>query len=585
MVNEHLSEDLLKEIIDNHDKLLDHDPRLSTDATQESQRRAEDLEALLDVSLTLNSSLDVDAVLDRVMRNAIGLMKAQRGLVMLLDDNGELQVRSAYNLCREEMMEEDFRISSSITSQVAATGRSVFTSDAQSDNRFSAAKSVVELNLRSIMCVPVMLKGTVIGVIYLDSSDRGKVFLKSDLYLFELYAQLVAIALNNARTFEQTERLKSYHQSVVANSPTGIVVMDNDTRIASINAIALEILDLDREKIRLLHQDLSPTSLLDLIPESERSRWQQMLATVVTTQEPHTHPRHYHNTGYLEKVLSIKIAPTDRLSDGSSGLIMALEDVTEKVTMEQYVILSEKLVARGEMAATVAHELNNYLSIIANNAELLSLNVDRSKFDKAKHNTSAIVDHVFKVKRFVDSLMDFSNPEPEYIAYDLRRLIDDLLFSLRIQPRLKLIQFSIDMANDLPSLEIDVGQVQQVLMNLLNNAADAIEERAVHESENGEDTEFAREIGIRADYDSEADEISVAVTDNGVGMSKETLAKIFTLHFSTKKGGHGLGLYNCQKIVDQHGGKLTAESTLGEGTTFTLTLPRFHTGIDSPDEP
>ncbi len=87
--------------------------------------------------------------------------------------------------------------------------------------------------------------------------------------------------------------------------------------------------------------------------------------------------RYFHNTGYLEKVLSLKISPLQALPNGHDGLVMTVQDITEEVTMEQYVILSEKLVARGEMAASVAHELNNFLSIISNNAELLSINLDR----------------------------------------------------------------------------------------------------------------------------------------------------------------------------------------------------------------
>ncbi len=204
----------------------------------------------------------------------------------------------------------------------------------------------------------------------------------------------------------------------------------------------------------------------------------------------------------------------------------------------------------------------------------MSLNYDREKFDKVKFNSKSIVENIFKIKRFVDSLMDFSNPEPEYISYDIKRLIDDLLFSMRIQPRLKLIHFTIDMTVEIPNLEIDVGQVQQVLMNLLNNAADAIEDHASKQTDT--EKQFSREIGVTAAFDAAQDKIVVQIRDNGIGMSNEVRAKIFTLHFSTKKGGHGLGLYNCVKIVKQHGGTLTVDSVAGQGSTFTLVLPRFH---------
>lgn len=545
-------------------------------STAEDQQRVNDFRALLEVTLAINASLDLDEVLELVMRKAIELMHAERGLVMLLDDQNELQVKAAYNLAKDELNDNDFRISGSVTSKVAASGQSIYSSDAQSDEETRGQKSIVELNIRSILCVPMTIKDTVTGVIYLDSraTATSKIFSKPDLYLLELYAQMVARAVENAKVYDSLRRMQRYLESVVSSSPVGIIVMDHAGRIATINTIALEILDLNKDRIRLLGRDLSPTRLQEVLPESQRSHWNTLINTVIATGSEFGDPRFYHNTGYLEKILSVKIAPIASLSTGDEGLIMTIEDATEKVTMEQYVILSEKLVARGEMAASVAHELNNYLAIISNNAELMNLNIEREKFDKVKFNSSSIIENVFKIKRFVDSLMDFSNPEPEYISYDIRRLIDDLLFSLRIQPRLKLVQFSIDMGGEIPNLEIDVGQVQQVLMNLLNNAADAIEERAIAANESGES--YSREIGINVSYRPDADQILISVRDNGMGMLPETLEKVFNLHFTTKKGGHGLGLFNCRKIAKQHDGELTVMSERHVGTTFTLTLPRLH---------
>lgn len=548
-------------------------------SSDEDLRRVQDLRELLQVTLAINASLDLDEVLELVMHKAIELMHAERGLVMLLDEKNELQVKAAYNLAKEQLSDSDFRISSGVTSRVAATGQSIYSSDAQSDEETRGLKSIVELNIRSILCVPMTIKETVTGVIYLDSraTATSKMFSKVDLYLLELYAQMVARAVENAKVYDSLRRMQRYLESVVSNSPVGIIVMDHAGHIATINTIALEILDLNKDKIRLLGRDLAPTRLQQVIPDSQRSHWNTMMNTVIATGTEFSDPRFYHNTGYLEKILSIKIAPIASLATGDEGMIMTIEDATEKVTMEQYVILSEKLVARGEMAASVAHELNNYLAIISNNAELMNLNIEREKFDKVKFNSSSIIDNVFKIKRFVDSLMDFSNPEPEYISYDLRRLIDDLLFSLRIQPRFKLVQFSIDMGSDLPNLEIDVGQIQQVLMNLLNNAADAIEERAIAADAAGES--FNRQIGIAVSYREANELIVVDIRDNGMGMTPETREKVFNLHFTTKKGGHGLGLFNCRKIATQHGGTLQVESQPMLGTTFTLTLPRLHTTL------
>ncbi len=562
------------------DQVAEANPRIKHDEP-ETTKATSDLKALLEVSLAVNSSLVLDDVLQIVMRNAIELMQAERGLIMLLTKDDELQVKTAYNLREEDILDEDFRVSSSITSQVASTGKSVYTSDAMADERYSQQASIVEMHLRSIMCVPIKDKEEIIGVIYVDNSNQTKMFLKSDLYLFELYAQSVANALRNASHYDALLQLKLYNESVIKKSPIGTIVIDDLCHIATISPVALEVLELNCDAIQPIGTDAVATNILDLFPDHEKPRWQNMIETVFATGEDFADDRYFHNTGYVEKVLSIRISPLSVMPGGGRGLIMAIEDITEKVVMEKYVILSEKLAAKGEMAASIAHELNNYLAIASTNAELLGMNVDRRQYDKARFNAKSIVDNIFKIKRFVDSLMDFSKPDPEYISYDIRHLIEDLLFSLRVQPRFKRTHFTIDLGQEIPNLEMDVGQIQQVLMNLLNNAADAIAERAVMEEAEG--NKLKREIGITAGYDEDGQQVSVEITDNGIGMSEATLAKVFNMHFTTKKGGHGLGLANCRKIVENHYGELMARSKQGEGTNFKVVLPRYqpkHTESD-----
>jgi PAS domain S-box-containing protein len=553
------------------DSVAETNPRIAAGAS--TDKSASDLKALLDVSRLVNSTLVLEDVLELVMRKAIEFMEAERGLIMLLDENGSLQTTSAYNLCKEEMLQEEFKISSSVAARVAKTGMSIYASDAQQDERYANQRSVVELNLRSIMCVPVRIQEEVIGCIYLDNSSQARMFLKSDLYLFELYAQMVGTALHNARNYERVDRLQKFNASVVNTSPIGLVVVDAHGRMAAINTAALEIFDLNRDDVRTISTEADATKFVASLPLSEQPRWAHMINAVLKSREDYADSRFFHNTGYVEKAMSVKISPCRELPNGDDGLIISVEDITEKVIMEKYVILSEKLVAKGEMAASIAHELNNYLAIASTNAELLTMNVDTGKYDKAKFNSKSVVENIFKIKRFVDNLMDFSRPESDYISYDVKHLIEDLLFSLRVQARFKRTQFSLSLNNDCPPLDMDVGQIQQVLMNLLNNAADAIEERAIHEEQSGR--EHTRSIAIETKWDSQTEMATILVTDNGTGMSEETLKKLFTLHFTTKKGGHGLGLSNCRKIVLNHGGELTVASSVGVGTTFTVRLPRF----------
>jgi signal transduction histidine kinase len=548
--------------------IADENPRIDSEINQKS-KSLDDLKAILQVSLAVNSSLVLEEILNVVMQKAIELLSAERGFLMLLDDSGELRFKSAHNITKENLTDRDFRISNSIADQVASSGKAVFTSDAQSDDRFSNQKSVLELHLRSIMCVPLKIKSNVIGIIYLDNSSQAKFFLKSDLFLFQLFAQQAAQAIHNATLYDHLMDLKVYNEKVVNRSPVGIVVIDSSYNLISINDAALNALDKNRENIVLLEPEKKPSKFLDLIPLNEFGKWRQMIDIALTTNQPFEDARYFHNTGYDEKALSVKITPISKLPYGGDGLILTIEDITEKVIMERYVILSEKLVARGEMASSIAHELNNYLAIISNNAELLGLNLSKESYEKAENNSQQISEAISKMKRFTDGLIDFSKLETDIIDYDIRHLIEELLFSLKAQNRFKKITVSLDMAPNLPKVAIDVGQVQQVFMNMLYNASDAIEEKVI----NSKEPEFDGKIVIAAAVNPVKEEVLITVSDNGTGIQEEFQTKIFQPHFTTKKSGHGLGLANCKKIINNHKGTLTLTSEPGKGTTFHISLP------------
>lgn len=545
------------------------EPRIQS-KSQAAEQSTEDLHALLEISIGINATMRLEDTLQVVMKNAIDLLKAERGFIMLLDDYGQLQFKTAYNLKNEEIGGDDFRISNTIANKVAQSGKPIFTSDAQDDERFANQASVQELHLRSIICVPMTLKNSVIGIIYLDNSRQAKHFLKTDLYLLQLLSGLAASAVHNATLYEHLLDLKRFTEKVVNRSPVGILVINSEYQLISINDAALQVFEKNKEQIHFVSDDKNPTRFFELVSESAAEKWRRMIDISFTTGKPFEDARYFHNTGYIEKALSVKISPIDKLPLESGGLVMTIEDITEKVIMEKYVILSEKLVARGEMSASIAHELNNYLTIINNNAELLTRNLDSQKFEKVGFNCKQITDSIGKMKRFTDGLMDSSKLDGEFISYDIKRLLEDLLFSLRAQKRFKEILFTTDLSGPLPNIQMDVGQIQQVFLNLMNNAADALEERQDKEDS---DSSFEKHISISAKIDEDKKMIVVEFADNALGMDAETISKLFQPHFTTKKDGHGLGLANCKKIAARHEGSLTAESKPGEGSLFRLALP------------
>jgi PAS domain S-box-containing protein len=558
------SGDIVGEIEALIEKVQTSRPRLKKDREEEpSKLKNSDLKALLDVSQAINSTLVLDEILQRVMKKAVELLKAERGFLMLLDEEKNLQFKTAHNLVKEALSQEDFKISMSIANQVAKTGISVYTSDALEDERYSKQKSVMELKLRSIMCVPLKSKEKIIGIVYLDNSSQANIFLQSDLDLFEVFASQASLAIENAKLYENILALKIYNENVVSKTPIGIIVVDKNFKITIANRTSQEIFRKIGWQNAPGQKEIHQLSLFELIPLDEKARWKKICYQVLFTGKPFEEDRFYHKTSAGELALALKISPLNSLDDQVIGLIIVFEDITDKLNLEKHLIMSEKLVAKGEMSISIGHELNNYLNIISNNAELLPLNLSRGETDKAQQNCQGIVETVATMRRFTDGLMDFSKLETQKVQYDLVRLMEDLLFSVRPLKLYSRIKILTRYDNNLPQVWIDVGQIQQVILNLLNNGAEAILAKS---PEGGI-------IYLTLSHVSDKNLVEIKISDTGTGIDPANLPLIFEPHFTTKPEGHGFGLFTCQKIVKNHGGQIRVESKLGQGSTFTLSLP------------
>ncbi len=524
--------------------------------------RVRNLEALLDISKAINSTLVLDEILRRVMRHAIELLHAERGFLMLLDEGGDLQFRTAHNIRKESLdTEDDFRISRSIADRVAATGESEYTSNAQEDPRYANQKSVAELSLRFIICVPLKVKDSVIGVCYLDNQSRAGLFGKSDLRLFELFAEQAAIAIENAKLYERLLALKRYNENVVNKTPVGICVVDSEFHILTFNDAAERIFSAPHDTWDAKKLIDEKTPLLQIIPKADRGWWERALRDVGERQKPHAKDKYFVTIGGREMVLSLKISPLNGDKDATPNIIVVAEDITEKTILEKYVILSEKMVAKGEMAASIAHEINNHLEILTAHAELLPLHLKNNRLEKLPDSCGKILDSIDRMTRFTRGLMDYSQVDTDLVEYNLKDLVEEHLFTIRPLRRFSSVQFRTQFETEVPLVRLDVGQIQSVLLNLYNNAIDAARPGT------------GIQINVSVTHIPEDQTVELRVSDNCAGMSPEVLSRLFEPHFTTKKTGHGLGLSNCRTIVQNHGGTITAESTLGEGTTFIVRLP------------
>src|SRR5579859_3104393 len=213
------------------------------------------LRALADTSGVINSSLDLSSVLNEVMDTIIRLTGAERGFLMLNDERGVLQFRIARNMDRESLDSSGFQVSRTVLTQVAQSGEPIVTTNAQADPRFSAQESVVGYNLRSIVCVPLKFKNTVTGVIYVDSRIRTGLFTERERDLLAAFANQAAIAIENARQFQQVTELKNLLDNVFASIASGVITTDAHDLVTLANRSAETILGSTSAMLRRVKQD------------------------------------------------------------------------------------------------------------------------------------------------------------------------------------------------------------------------------------------------------------------------------------------------------------------------------------------
>jgi two-component system NtrC family sensor kinase len=255
--------------------------------------------------------------------------------------------------------------------------------------------------------------------------------------------------------------------------------------------------------------------------------------------------------------------PIPGSQEGSARAVIVWQDRTEERRLENSLMQAGKLAAIGQLAAGVAHEINNPLTVINANAEMLQMSIEPT--DDNYESVELIAQAGQRAANVVRGLLDFAR-QTEY-AFEAANVNDSIRRALSLvtyQFNATNIDIVATLEKDLPGVEGSWEHLQSVWLNLLLNARDAIQEKS------GE-----RRFEIITRYEPGEKEVLVVVHDTGRGMTPDELAHIFEPFYTTKAPGEGtgLGLATCHRIVEQHNGEINVTSTAGEGTTFVVRLP------------
>lgn len=239
------------------------------------------------------------------------------------------------------------------------------------------------------------------------------------------------------------------------------------------------------------------------------------------------------------------------------GAFAQLLDITERVELEKQIIVSEKFSAIGRLAAGLAHEIRNPLTSVMGFIQLMHSNKTPQKFEQYFDLLDAELQNM---KSLVSDFVVMAKPStPERKLCDIQELVKETIRFMESQAILKNTTITASYSSTVIQANIDPAQIKQVLINLIQNALEAIVASGL--------------VHIQTDYLEMKDEVSITIEDNGVGISEEDLNQILNPFFSTKENGLGLGLSVCYRIIENHRGKLLATSQKGVGTRFEILLP------------
>jgi two-component system NtrC family sensor kinase len=562
-----------------------------------TQDRSQELAALHKIASTLTSTLQLDEVLSGTTDGIRQVLNVEAASLLLLDEaHGELVFKKTLGGTPDWIFQYSLKVERGLVGEVVRTSQPVLINDVKADPRFyPELDSLAGLDTRTLLCVPLITRGQTLGAMAVINKRYGP-FNQHDQELLESMTASVANAIYNAQLFHQLTvanadleasrweviRSRSTLQALFDGIPHPIYIVDREYRLVAVNLASASRAkasahaadaapqptpaDPASEHVepRLKARENERQALLGrlcyqtLFGQTRPCAGCRMAETLASGRSTQRTQRRWHGEEQSTE-WEISTHPIFDEKNQTVQVIILNQDVTEKHRLETSLAQSEKLAAMGQLAAGVAHEINNPLSAIIANTQLLQRDLPAD--DERQESLELIGKAGDRALRVVRNLLDFARQDRyEFTATDVNDSLQSALDLIEHQFRARSITLHSDLADDLPLIQASHDHLQGVWLNLLLNARDA----------------FAGQGGdIRLTTACQGGEVRVTVADTGTGIPPERLSKIFEPFYTTKQAGQGtgLGLSLCQRIVKQHGGHILVESKVGQGTVFTVVLP------------
>ncbi len=498
-----------------------------------NESRIRHLLAVQRVSREMTSTLDLDQLLGMVVNEALDLTGGEAGALYLLEPGGERLRLAAW--AGAPPAREEIPVGYGISGWVAHHGRPLRVTDAGSEDAGYASR-------KNHLAVPLLSEGRVVGTLSLEAGgDRP--FTPTHEEVLGIFAAQAAKAIEASRFLRQIREERDLRDGILSGTPNGVISVDARRRVALMNPAARRVLEVSEDpEGQPLERYLSEPAFLEGL--------RRVLGGESSLEEvPVTR-----GTGPGACHLLLSVFP---LGEGASrGATVIVQDLTERRRLDEGVQRMARLASIGQLAAGIAHEIRNPLTGMA-----ISLDILREEEGMSEAGRGLVEDihrEIDRLESLIRGLLDFARPQP--VEARPMRVAKALEWhrTFEKQCREKGVTLTVDLGPN-PKVQGDPEKLKQLFLNLAINALEA--------------TPPGGRIRIEARRLAGTPWVRVIVEDTGSGMDPEILAQVFDPFFTTKHEGTGLGLSIAHSIVDQHGGRIDAESEPGRGTRFTVDLP------------
>ncbi|HEY2757152.1 MAG TPA: AAA family ATPase [Pseudolabrys sp.] len=558
-----------------HPQLRD-DPVVGPTSTIGTPVAELDLATVIRVSQAVSSEIVLDKLIDTLMRTAVAQAGAERALLMLVRGAEQRIAAEATTsgdtvavYVRDEPVSES-TLPASVLQYVVRTRDAVIVDNAAEQSPFEDDRYIRQRQARSILCLPLLNQAKLLGVLYLENNLAPRVFAPARTAVLKLLASQAAISLENSRLYRDLAEREAKIRRLVDANIIGVFMWDLEGRILEANDAFLRMVGYDRDDLVAGRLDWS-----SLTPPEWRGRTARALAEKEETGTIQPYEKEYcRKDGSLVPVL-IGSASFDE--SGQQGVAFVL-DLTERKRAEAEACESERryretqmelahvnrVTTMGQLTASIAHEVNQPIGATVTNAGagLRWLAAQPPNLSKVRDTFESIIKAGNQASDVIGRIRGLIKKVPAQRAtLDINEMILETIALTRSEMQRHCILLQTELAQDLPCILGDRVQLQQVILNLIMNAIEAM-------SEVGDNT---RELVVGSNADA-PDGVIVTVRDSGPGLKPESIDHLFDPFYTTKPTGMGMGLSICRSITEAHGGRLWASANVPQGAVFQFTL-------------